>query len=548
MKVNTPLAVLCAIFFMTVNVADAQVGIGTTSPHSSSLLELSSNTSGILIPRMDESDKNMIASPETGLLVFQNDADAGFWFFDGSIWVRLVSKSGEFTSKGGVVYNTTSRKDDDFAIGTDKLENQPSAEDDSRLIFDKSQSSFRVGYNETNTWDTANRGNYSIAMGYNTTASATWAIAMGRETVASANYATALGRSNTASGVNATTFGYLNNATGDYSTTFGRANTASGQYSIAGVIASSATGLHSIALGNTSVASGENAIALGRLSTASGLNATTIGFTNTATKESSFAIGSESNATATNAMALGYNLEAPSYNEVVVGLYNERYTPSSSTASVGTDRIFTVGNGYRTGGVSTYNNAFTILKNGHTGIGTSTPTEALEIHGNDSFGGDADFDAHSYGSNITSFHIRSAAGTRAAPQAVSFKSNANFYNMEAQGYDGTAYRNAAAIRMGTMATNQTGSNDMPGRIDFDTSADGTSSPVTRMRIDDKGQVGIGTGNAAITTKLEVNGKIKATSVNFTGLPTYASDAAASTGGLTSGDMYKTATGELRIKL
>ncbi|MCQ4138766.1 MULTISPECIES: hypothetical protein [unclassified Chryseobacterium] len=47
-------------------------------------------------------------------------------------------------------------------------------------------------------------------------------------------------------------------------------------------------------------------------------------------------------------------------------------------------------------------------------------------------------------------------------------------------------------------------------------------------------------------KLQVLGKIKATNINFTGLPTFANDAAATS--LSSGDMYKTATGELRIKL
>lgn len=68
-------------------------------------------------------------------------------------------------------------------------------------------------------------------------------------------------------------------------------------------------------------------------------------------------------------------------------------------------------------------------------------------------------------------------------------------------------------------------------------------------VDAKGNWGLGYGaGKVLTEKLEVNGKIKATSINFSGLPTYANDAAAATGGLTRGDMYKTATGELRIKL
>lgn len=49
---------------------------------------------------------------------------------------------------------------------------------------------------------------------------------------------------------------------------------------------------------------------------------------------------------------------------------------------------------------------------------------------------------------------------------------------------------------------------------------------------------------------EPNGEviINAANVNFTGIPTYADDAAAGTGGLTAGQIYSTATGELRIKL
>jgi hypothetical protein len=59
-------------------------------------------------------------------------------------------------------------------------------------------------------------------------------------------------------------------------------------------------------------------------------------------------------------------------------------------------------------------------------------------------------------------------------------------------------------------------------------------------------IGIGVTNPV--QKLEVNGTIKATAINFTGLVTFANDAAAGIGGLVSGDVYKTATGALMIKL
>ena len=539
---NYLFATACTIF---VNAAlMAQVGIGTTSPDASSMLEIESTEAGILIPRMTETEKENIPSPIKGLLVFQNDGNEGFWYFDGTIWVPIDNR-GEFVSIGGVIRNTTNIKVDDFVVGSTSLDNIAGGDDDRRLLFDKSRGAFRAGYNDDDSWDDSNRGNYSVALGYNSIASGTFSTNIGRGGDTSGDYAVSIGRNNTVSGANATSFGYVNESSAAYATTFGRGNVASGEYAMAGVLASKATGLHSVALGNTSTASGENSFALGRLNKASGLNSIAFGFTNIADTDGAIAIGSESKATGDRSVALGNNLLARSYSEVAVGLYNTDYTPASTFLTVGEDRIFSVGNGFRTGEVTTFNNALTILKNGHVGIGTDTPTEALEIHGDDNFSGDADFDAHSYGTNITSFHIRSAFGTQNNPKAVSGKSNANYYNMEAQGYDGTAYRNASAIRMGSMANNRTGASDMPGRIDFHTSTDGSIDNKLRMRLDDNGNIGINTGNAAITEKLEVNGKIKAVDVNFSGLPIFADNDAAAA--LDAGDMYRTSTGDLKIK-
>lgn len=42
------------------------------------------------------------------------------------------------------------------------------------------------------------------------------------------------------------------------------------------------------------------------------------------------------------------------------------------------------------------------------------------------------------------------------------------------------------------------------------------------------------------------GPITATTINLSNLPTYADNASALAGGLVDGDVYKTATGELRI--
>lgn len=91
--------------------------------------------------------------------------------------------------------------------------------------------------------------------------------------------------------------------------------------------------------------------------------------------------------------------------------------------------------------------------------------------------------------------IRRSNGTNASKTAVA--DGSGLLNFSAQGYDGTNYITGASI---TAAVDGTpGTNDMPGRLVFSTTADGASSPTERMRIDSAGRVGIGGGAAAGTS-------------------------------------------------
>ena len=67
----------------TMHLLNAQVGIGTTNPSASALLELDSSNSGLLIPRMEESERLGIGSAANGLLVYQTDVVPGFYYYDG---------------------------------------------------------------------------------------------------------------------------------------------------------------------------------------------------------------------------------------------------------------------------------------------------------------------------------------------------------------------------------------------------------------------------------------------------------------------------------
>lgn len=77
------------VFGLFSSISFAQVGIGTNTPASSAQLDVTSTERGFLPPRMTTAQRNLIASPATGLLVFQTDNTAGYYFYNGTAWVGL---------------------------------------------------------------------------------------------------------------------------------------------------------------------------------------------------------------------------------------------------------------------------------------------------------------------------------------------------------------------------------------------------------------------------------------------------------------------------
>lgn len=86
-----------------------QVGIGTNSPDSSAILELSSNQKGFLVPRMTENQKLQIKNPAVGLLIFQFETK-DFWVYDGAKWNKLISTSNIITTTPTSPLNLVSEK------------------------------------------------------------------------------------------------------------------------------------------------------------------------------------------------------------------------------------------------------------------------------------------------------------------------------------------------------------------------------------------------------------------------------------------------------
>ena len=87
--------IYATVLFTSLNTFAQNVGIGTPTPVVSAKLEIASNNSGLLIPRMSKTERNTIASPAQGLLVFQNAPDSvGFYYYNSGGWVWLQNASG----------------------------------------------------------------------------------------------------------------------------------------------------------------------------------------------------------------------------------------------------------------------------------------------------------------------------------------------------------------------------------------------------------------------------------------------------------------------
>ena len=68
----------------------AQIGINNETPDASAVLDVTSTTAGLLMPRMTNAQRQAISNPAAGLQVFVTDFDGGsFMFYDGTTWGTL---------------------------------------------------------------------------------------------------------------------------------------------------------------------------------------------------------------------------------------------------------------------------------------------------------------------------------------------------------------------------------------------------------------------------------------------------------------------------
>lgn len=313
------------------------VNASGAAPDASAMLDVQSTTQGMLVPRMTSGQRTGVASPATGLLVF--DVDTGsFWFFDGANWADLSANMAD-------------------ADGDTKIQVEAAADQDIIRFGAGGNERLRIA-TDSSTFEGKVRVAGAFVSGHPANNAA------GPDAfIGGGSFNTALANSASVSG--------------------GDLNTASGTTSFVG------GGSNNSALGNNSFVGGGNEnrvfnfrdfIGGGFMNTASGGSAFIGGgFLNTATGQGSFVAGGLSNSTAgASSFASGEGAKAKSYGEAAFGLHNTDYTPVSTTTFEATDRLFVIGNGMDALNPS---DALVMLKNGHLGIGTNMPAHRLHISG-----------------------------------------------------------------------------------------------------------------------------------------------------------------------
>ncbi|MBN8542149.1 MAG: tail fiber domain-containing protein, partial [Deltaproteobacteria bacterium] len=76
------------------------IGVGTTTPNASALLDVASTTKGVLLPRMTTVERDAIATPANGLQIY-NTTTSALNYYNGSSWQALGVAGSGLGSLGG---------------------------------------------------------------------------------------------------------------------------------------------------------------------------------------------------------------------------------------------------------------------------------------------------------------------------------------------------------------------------------------------------------------------------------------------------------------
>ncbi|SOE21815.1 hypothetical protein SAMN06298216_2269 [Spirosomataceae bacterium TFI 002] len=259
-------SVLLVVLFVFTQIGvygqDGNVGVGTSNPDKSAILDIQSNSKGLLIPRMTLDQRNEIKNPADGLMIYQTNNIIGFYFFSDNTWKPLSNTEAKSVMAANA--DNWSKTGDS---GTDPANNFIGTIDDKPLIFkvkntyagfmnaSTTANNFFMGYEAglSSINNPAATGGVNVGLGYATLRSNTTGVnnlAIGPLALRDNN-----GNQNTAIGASSmwkNTNGWYNTAIGGSSlknNTMGNFNVAIGIFSML----SNETGSRNIGLGGYSL-------------------------------------------------------------------------------------------------------------------------------------------------------------------------------------------------------------------------------------------------------------------------------------------------------
>jgi hypothetical protein len=123
---NTQFILLISAALMILNCQSFGQGVAINSDNSnadpSAMLDVKSTTKGILIPRMTQVQRNAIASPAPGLIIYQTDAGPGFYYNAGTAaipaWSILGGGASQWQNNDSSIYYSLGK----VGIGNDSPE------------------------------------------------------------------------------------------------------------------------------------------------------------------------------------------------------------------------------------------------------------------------------------------------------------------------------------------------------------------------------------------------------------------------------------------
>ena len=75
------------------------IGINTSKPDNSAVLDIRSNTRGLLIPRTSSASRMAVVNPANGLMLYDTTVSS-FWFYNGNAWSEMTTTGNVWSTAG----------------------------------------------------------------------------------------------------------------------------------------------------------------------------------------------------------------------------------------------------------------------------------------------------------------------------------------------------------------------------------------------------------------------------------------------------------------